>query len=561
MTPEQFMELENLRRIDEIEAKLKAHKNAEEGHTFGGYAKAVGSGAVEGVAASTAGLPGDIETLGRLVGGKVKEKIPMPAWLEPYRDARDLVGVRKSILPTTEDITSAVGADYEPKNKSEEWAKSISSGVSGAVATPLKAMSWPVRALIGAMSGGGGQAGKELGGGEAGGVAGSIAPWLASTLFTGRTPNVVKSTKDMVKSVGAEEIKAAAERARGYEKTLGERFILSQAFPEENKLTGLTRALAAEPGGHELGEIVGRQGGSARTLTNDWIENMSRQDMGPKGEKLTQRGGRKVMNEKTFGPNPEETDELRAVFGEPKYKKVGGQIVQQPEFGSWPAMIAGLNENTPKGISNLARQMMPIDKKALPAIIKKEAQGVANDTQSNANWMLSMTDKLFGREAELPLRKQFTEKMKTVAGAQGKTPAVAREYAQKSAELMEAVQAASRDRSIMSRINETNFLQETGRNWPSEGMRSANLVAPLWRTGSAIERAVSKDTIDKLTRALSTPGGEQMLLDIAKFGGLEHKAKTLVMSLIASRGGSAGAAGKNPDAVGEYGGQEPPPIY
>ncbi|HWI68494.1 MAG TPA: hypothetical protein VNS88_08950, partial [Nitrospiraceae bacterium] len=242
-------------------------------------------------------------------------------------------------------------------------------------------------------------------------------------------------------------------------------------------------------------------------------------------------------------------------------KKVGGQIVQQPEFGSWPAMIAGLNENTPKGISNLARQMMPIDKKALPAIIKKEAQGVANDTQSNANWMLSMTDKLFGREAELPLRKQFTEKMKTVAGAQGKTPAVAREYAQKSAELMEAVQAASRDRSIMSRINETNFLQETGRNWPSEGMRSANLVAPLWRTGSAIERAVSKDTIDKLTRALSTPGGEQMLLDIAKFGGLEHKAKTLVMSLIASRGGSAGAAGKNPDAVGEYGGQEPPPIY
>jgi len=268
--------------------------------------------------------------------------------------------------------------------------------------------------------------------------------------------------------------------------------------------------------------------------------------MGPAGEATTQQSGRRAMDQKMFGYPPEPTDELRAVFGEPpRPTRIPGtkQLTRRVENGDWDKMIKGMNENTPEGVSQLSKDLMGTDKEAFPSIVKKEGMNALESSQDKANWMEDFTDKMYGRSPQLQTRARFTEKIRGVAENQGRKPHIVERYVKEATELYDAIQMASKNQDIIGRMNEVGMLQQAGRNPVSEGLRSANVVAPLWRTGSAIERAVSAKTLETIVKAVSEPGGEKLLIDIAKFGSLDHKSKALVQALMASRAG-AGTAGQ-----------------
>ena len=248
------------------------------------------------------------------------------------------------------------------------------------------------------------------------------------------------------------------------------------------------------------------------------------------------------------------TDELQSVFGSiPRPQRVPN--TDPPRFtlpepiGNYDRMAAGLNRNTPGGIQSVSRDLMGVDPEVMPSIIKSEFRNQVDRTQTSGNWMEALTDSLFGRVAGTPTRERFGEKIRQVYESQGRTPRAVNQYVQQATDLFEAIQAASRNRDFLGRVNETDMLQRSGRNIISEAARSANLVAPTWRAGSAFERSLSADTLRQFGRALTEPGGEQILLDIARFGNLDHKAKQLVSSLLASRGSTVGAEneGDNPN--------------
>jgi len=561
MTPEEYKRYTELIDYHAMREKMLAQKAAEDkayaesGPHLEGDLKAVGSGAGQGAIASTVGMAGDFGTVQRAAKGALEPNLP-PWAVEADKSVRKyvpptLMSRLGAMAPNTKTITDMLGIDYEPRSPREEYLKQGSAGAAGgAVMGPAAGMSRLTGVGVGGVSGASGQAAKQAGAPWWGEVAASMVPWLASLGITARTPNPVKATQAGVKAVGEQNIMDAAARQAKGSKTLNEQLTLSQAFPEDNYITGLSQALAREPQGQRIGQVIGQQEGSARTAQQGLIDSLSTRDMGFEGATQTQREGRRARIREEQAGGPDAAQGLRALFGPPppikKVPGIPGAFYREPEMGNWDTITSRFKQlGTPSDIEQVSQQLLGSSKTkaTFPSIVKKEMQNAASATETSPNWMEAFTNKVYGQTEGMPTREKFKEKIKQVALSQGKTEEFANQRVKDVTDLMDALQMASRDRNVMGSLNETNFLQETGRNWASEAARSANIVAPLWRTGSALERHISKDTIEQLTRAVTTPDGYKLLLDIARFGPVDHRIKTLAMTLAASRGG-AGTTGQ-----------------
>ena len=211
--------------------------------------------------------------------------------------------------------------------------------------------------------------------------------------------------------------------------------------------------------------------------------------------------------------------------GGPADPKAYLRVLQDDRFG--PSDIRFVGENLRKAqpgtFSNMVKQdFMGVQGESFAlkegrtpqSALGEFATKVAGDTSTEA-----------GRH----VRETFKEKIRQVALDHGQDPVAAAKGAE---ELMNAMQVFARDRSSVGQISRTEMQIAAGRTAPTFAMRAANMIAPMQGMSRAIERRIQQHTYEKIAEALTSPGGVDTLINIAKYSYPRDMANQVARGLI-----------------------------
>lgn len=255
LTPEELLELEQLRKLMQLEAEA-----AKEPSTMGRL-KAAGSGLAEG-ALSTLGVVGDIQQAGKQLSDYTRSFLP-PGLQSADRVAKMLATAASPItaapFPTTKKLTQVSHTEYEPQDEAEKMIKSISGGVGGAVTGGIgSGMSLLNRAGLGGLVGGASQLGENAWGPE-GRIAAALLAAIVPGYFQMRQPNVVRAHQKTLKEIGPDELKRAAEAVKEAKAATGAPYLLTQGLSKKTPLSGYAELLLKEQEGAPMRGVLQEQ--------------------------------------------------------------------------------------------------------------------------------------------------------------------------------------------------------------------------------------------------------------------------------------------------------------
>lgn len=295
---EELDDLRKLKRLEELEA---AERAADPGP---GRRKAAVSGAATGLVGGTAGMVGDVADLRTMA----MDKMGVPKFLQ--MSPINLFPSTERILSTADQVLGTE-LDYEPKTTEEKFAKSVSSGVTGA-ALPGGKLKMLTRAIMGGLAGGAGEAVEQASGSKVAGVLTNVAAMLGLGAAGSRKPQAVKAAQKDLENIDQDKLIAGDAKATQIEKETGVRPVLAQTLDDPTALSGITDQVSRSQHGQKIQARLSEEAAAGRKLVKDTIEGVSDRQLGQRdaNEVLT-AGGKAIDRPKAVAKSAAERDYRR----------------------------------------------------------------------------------------------------------------------------------------------------------------------------------------------------------------------------------------------------------
>lgn len=255
----------------------------------------------------------------------------------------------------------------------------------------------------------------------------------------------------------------------------------------------------------ETGEVLRLQGYKAITgLINDALKNA--------GPALAQGKGKFALVARTAGKQMEQSPM-------PDLFSPGARETSRGSYEEMTQIFARPDKYGPDDIRFVAEKLRRADPEAFPSLVRQFWEKKIDDARSPVSGRTSeqaMNDwasQVIGAKPSR-LRENFLETVRQIHTSAGRSPQEVEAIVRGADAMGDALLMFSRDRGGVGQLHGSEFRRAAGANMPSAMGRSMSAV-PAWSAATWLERNFARRAYREAARALTEPGGAQVLIDIA----------------------------------------------